>query len=189
MRLVYLQQSISEITYRVTPSQSYIIAMQCQLTLAVVLSCTPALPCLTFLVDLPLNKASVTLRKHWSGTTLSINGSINYSLPGPVTLIKEPLPAIQASMIVPPGSPHGSTVFIPSPAAMRYSKAPMRPPPPSEHERPDMGMFTRRPAVKEPPIVTLLDNRVENTLCDTSCNSFYRVKGQASMFKHVKFGV
>tara|TARA_R110002003_G_scaffold112_22_gene9758 strand:- start:1294 stop:1488 length:195 start_codon:yes stop_codon:yes gene_type:complete len=38
----------------------------------------------------------------------------------------------------------------------RYAKAPPRPPPPKDEERPDLSMFTKTTMLREPPAVTRL---------------------------------
>jgi hypothetical protein len=108
--------------------------------------------------------------KHWSGTTIGgtpyesyDSFATHYKSRSQIT--KEPLPSIQASMSS-PTSPsasrkslahHTDDVLLPDillPA--RYAKAPPRPPPPTEDQRPDLSMFTKKTVLREPPMVTRL---------------------------------
>jgi hypothetical protein len=42
------------------------------------------------------------------------------------------------------------------PVAGRFTKAPLRPPPPSDEERPDLSMFRQKTVIRAPPMVTRL---------------------------------
>ncbi|KAF1355948.1 hypothetical protein EJ07DRAFT_130065, partial [Lizonia empirigonia] len=189
IRLVLLQQSVPNSSNLTLESIPYIIATHCQTTVAAVLSCTLALPCLATVVRTCPRQASITLSKHWSGTSFNSNTSHNSSSPQPTTIIRAPLLAIQASMATPVDSPSISTLSLPSPLGKKFLKAPARPPPPSEHDRPDMSMFIRTPTVKKPPLVTLLDRDGNNTFRSTGHKPSCLSREPLRVSKHVQFDV
>lgn len=101
--------------------------------------------------------------KHWSGTTVGGTPYESFdSFATKLEIIKEPLNAIQASMSNPtsPAASQNSLshevllpeVLLPT----KYTKAPPRPPPPSDDQRPDLSMFTKKTVIREPPMVTRL---------------------------------
>ncbi|XPS79771.1 hypothetical protein M3J09_011743 [Ascochyta lentis] len=189
MRLLCLQQPVSDGSVPALQSVAYIIATHCQVTLATILSYTPALPCFAVLVKSRSIKAPTKPNKHWSGTSLDHNTSIDSSSSKPAILVREPLAAIQASMVAQIGSPYGSVASLASPGHGWFTKAPSRPPRPSENERPDLSMFTRKPTVKKPPLVTLLDNRSNGASSRMTCECGYLGKEPVRIPKHVQFDV
>lgn len=99
--------------------------------------------------------------KHWSGTTV---GGTPYESHDSFTksphIAKEPLHRIQRSMSTP--SPPATTrnsleILLPDVVLpVRSAKPPPRPPPPSDAERPDLSIFTKKTVVQQPPTVTRL---------------------------------
>ncbi|KAF2623038.1 hypothetical protein BU25DRAFT_425289 [Macroventuria anomochaeta] len=189
VRLVYLQQPTPTGYNPALESLPYAIATQCQIAIAAILSCSPALPCLTTLVDCPSTITPVTVNEHWSASSSCSNLANDYFASAPITLVKEPLPAIQASMTTPTSSQHGSVVSLTSPLGGTFAKPPPRPAPPSEHQRPDMSMFTRRPTVMRPPLVTLLRNGCDDRPCNMIFKQDWHVGEAVGTSKHVKFNV
>ncbi|KAF2127975.1 hypothetical protein P153DRAFT_293905, partial [Dothidotthia symphoricarpi CBS 119687] len=154
IRIIYLQCFLSASADPTYASIPYIITTQFQSTISVMLSCTLALKPLAAVLQPSTPRTSIST-KHWSGSTV---GGAPYTLSTiALEVIKEPLPLIQASMStpsLPPLSPDRPARDV-SPLT-RYAKAPPRPPPPSEDQRPDLSMFTQKGTVREPPMVTRL---------------------------------
>lgn len=168
IRLVYLERALAPAP---DPTFSYIpysITTQCHSTLSVILSCMPAFKPLTDLVR--ADRLTLTPKsrhsKHWSGTTIGGTPYESYTSFGKSStqIIKEPLHSIQRSMSTPtsPAASRNSlhaTEDILLPEILmptRYAKAPPRPPPPKDEERPDLSMFTKTTMLREPPAVTRL---------------------------------
>ncbi|KAF2820262.1 hypothetical protein CC86DRAFT_118934 [Ophiobolus disseminans] len=165
IRLVFLEQALSHTdpTFTYIP---YAITTQCHSTLSVILACTLALRPLTNLLDPGISQHSLKHRrhsKHWSGTTIGgtpYESYDSFALNSKSHIIREPLHTIQRSMSAPtsPATSRNSLnedillpeVVLPS----RYTKAPPRPPPPRDEERPDLSMFTQTTIIREPPMVT-----------------------------------
>ena len=159
-RLTYLQQALSADSDPTFNSIPYAITTQCHSTLSVILSCTLALKPLTTLLHIPKPR---THSKHWSGTTIGGAPYESYeSFGSKPQIIREPLHSIQRSMSGPtsPAASRNSLneeillpeILLPS----RFTKAPPRPPPPTDEERPDLSMFTKTTVLREPPVVTRL---------------------------------
>lgn len=131
----------------------YAIATLCQTTIAVMLSCTLILPHLTKLVERPFCDTLLELeKKAWPDSSLGSDTASDYSKSEAASVIKAPLPVMQASMVTPAQSRHGSATSLASSSSAfsKESTAPARPPPPFEHQRPDMQTFIQRPAVLMP---------------------------------------
>lgn len=111
---------------------------------------------------LPISRRS---SKHWSGTTIGCTPYESSESFGPVPHIpKEPLHRIQRSMST-PTSPAASRTSVASDSdillpellpPLRFTKAPPRPPPPSDAQRPDLSLFIKTTTIREPPMVTRL---------------------------------
>jgi hypothetical protein len=102
--------------------------------------------------------------KHWSGSTIGSKaiGGIpyeSYESFGSKSriIIQEPLHSIQRAMST-PTSPAASDILLPEIMLPRTksTKAPPRPPPPSDEERPDLSMFTKTTICPKKPTVTML---------------------------------
>ncbi|KAL6706409.1 hypothetical protein ACN47E_005515 [Coniothyrium glycines] len=176
VRIYYLQQAFSPVfdpTYHYVP---YAITTQAHCTLSAILSFTTMFsPLLNLLNPLlhpyPTHASKPRHSKHWSGTTIGgapyeSNDAFAAAFRPGTPIMKEPLPSIQASMST-PTSPAASRkslvrrsshdillpdVLLPG----KYMKAPPRPPPPTDAERPDLSIFTKRTVLREPPMVTRL---------------------------------
>lgn len=63
----------------------------------------------------------------------------------------------------------------------KYAKAPPRPPPPSEEQRPDLSMFTKNGTLREPPMVTRLGSgrRNRKTMLEHGRCNEARMRGRA----------
>ncbi|KAH7086400.1 hypothetical protein FB567DRAFT_69870 [Paraphoma chrysanthemicola] len=168
IRLVYLERALSPAP---DPAFSYIpyaITTQCHSTLTVIISCMSALKPLNNL--LRAGRVSHTSKKrhskHWSGTTIGGAPYESYTSFGTSSthIIKEPLQSIQRSMSTPTSPAASRSSLHPTEDVLlpevlmpkRYAKAPPRPPPPRDEERPDLSMFTRKTMFREPPSVTRL---------------------------------
>lgn len=150
------------------------------------LSCTPALPYLVDLIERPSASTLLALKRHWSGSSFGSDIANDYFASASSTVTKAPLPAIQASMATSVHSRQGSAVSVFSSSGK--TKAPLRPPPPSAHQRPDMETFVRRPTVLRPPPVTLLCSDLGEQSDDKVAARWDKV-GAVRMSKHVKFEV
>ncbi|KAH9863788.1 hypothetical protein J1614_009720 [Plenodomus biglobosus] len=167
LSIIYIPRAFSRSS---DPTFSYIpyaIITQTHTTLATLLSNTLILSPLRCLLNKPNPHLTLPSKhsrhtKHWSGTTITTTVGTPYTSytsihPPPQTEItKEPLPSIQASMSN-PNSPAPSRhslddgillpeVLLPT----RFAKAPPRPPRPSEAQRPDLRMFTKRTVLRAP---------------------------------------
>jgi hypothetical protein len=148
----------------------YAIITQSQSTLSVILSCTLILQPLVNILNAARCKSSPKPSrhsKHWSGTTIGGKPYESYESFGSKShLVQEPLHTIQRSMST-PTSPAASNEDIILPEILlpqRYAKAPPRPPPPSDAERPDLSMFKKTTCLREPPAVTKLGTRTWETV-------------------------
>ncbi|KAH7080084.1 hypothetical protein BKA63DRAFT_234704 [Paraphoma chrysanthemicola] len=168
VRLVYLERALSpspDPTFSYIP---YAITTQCHSTLAVVISCMSALKPLNNLLRAgrisPTSKSRHS--KHWSGTTIGGTPYESYTSFGTSStqIIREPLHSIQRSMSTPTLATASRSSLTPTEDILlpeilmptRYAKAPPRPPPPRDEERPDLSMFTRTTMLRKPPAVTRL---------------------------------
>ncbi|KAJ8108486.1 hypothetical protein OPT61_g8141 [Boeremia exigua] len=184
IRLVYVQQPTPDHYIIMLENLPYSIATQCQVTIAAMLSCTMALPCIANLAEHTPTATAITLNKHWSGSSFGSNIADEYFASAQAPTM-EPLQTIQASMKAPESSHLGSMLPPPSPAVGTNAKgAPLRPPPPSEHQRLDMSMFIHKPTRIRPPPVTLLGDRLYDRASeDRQCVENVRRS------KHVTFDV
>lgn len=167
IRILYLRKAFAETADPTFDFIPYAVTTQSQSTLSVMLACSLMLKPFTALLhatrsQTPNHKAGGYC-KHWSGTTVGGTPYESYtSFASHVQIIKEPLPSIQASMSTPTSpaaSRHSLTDDILLPEILlpsKYTKAPPRPPPPSDAQRPDLSMFTKKTMIKEPPMVTRL---------------------------------
>lgn len=110
----------------------------------------------------PIPRLRVRHSKQWSGTTIGRPYESYDKFGSSLHIIKEPLSSIQASMS-PPTSPSSSRyslstdILLPDmPYSPKYTKAPPRPPPPREEERPDLSIFRKETCIRKPPTVTRL---------------------------------
>ncbi|KAF1851504.1 uncharacterized protein K460DRAFT_401525 [Cucurbitaria berberidis CBS 394.84] len=174
IRLLYLQRALSPSADPTFDFIPYAITTQCHSTLSVLLACSLILRPLTDLFRVTRSQQAQKPKpghcKHWSGTTV---GGTPYETFDSTTatanpqIIKEPLPSIQASMST-PTSPVASRnsltttdVLLPDILLpVKYAKAPPRPPPPSDAQRPDLTMFTKKTIIRQPPVVTRLGSVV-----------------------------
>lgn len=164
VRLVYLQQAYGRNGDPAFDSIPYAVATQSQTILAVLIVCSLCLkPYARFEASRSqAPKHKFRHSKHWSGS-ITIGGTPYESYNSfPPPIIREPLLSIQASMSQ-PNSPAVSRhslnddILLPDiPVPTRSAKRPLRPPPPSEEQRPDLSMFTRNITIQQPPVVTRL---------------------------------
>ncbi|KAF2853600.1 hypothetical protein T440DRAFT_552814 [Plenodomus tracheiphilus IPT5] len=168
LRILYFRPAFSptsDPTYAYIP---YAIISQTHTALSIILSCTLILPPLRTLLHptshspSPFSPKNSRHTKHWSGTTITTTIGTPYTshtslYPPPQTeIIKEPLPSIQASMSNPNScatSRHSLDDGILLPEVLlptRLARVPPRPPRPSEAQRPDLSMFTKRTVVRTP---------------------------------------
>ncbi|KAJ4985413.1 CFEM domain-containing protein [Stagonosporopsis vannaccii] len=187
IRLVHLQQPTADTYHFLLENRPYAIATQCQITIATMLSCTLALPYLADLAERPSTETLLKLTKHWSGSSYGSDIANDYFASAPAPIIRAPLPAIQACMVTPVHSRQGSAVSVLSSSGK--AKAPLRPPPPSEHQRPDMKTFVRRPTVLRPPPVTMLYGGLEEQQPGKVTVVGRSSVGAVRTSKHVKFEV
>ncbi|KAF1831314.1 hypothetical protein BDW02DRAFT_475522, partial [Decorospora gaudefroyi] len=148
VRLFHLQRVFNPDTDPTLESIPYIITTQCQSSLAVLLACSLALPPLAKFPQGPHPQPpqlEPRHSKHWSGTTIGGTPYESYGSPAATSpIIKEPLTSIQASMSTPNSPSTSRRNSLPQhddvllPEIPRYTKAPPRPPPPSEAQRPDL---------------------------------------------------
>ncbi|KAF1914390.1 hypothetical protein BDU57DRAFT_578545 [Ampelomyces quisqualis] len=171
LRLIYLQSaftSIDDATFKYIP---YAIITQSQATICVVLSCTLTIQPLVNILHAARCTPSPKPRhhsEHWSGTTIGGKRYESYeSLGSKSHLVQEPLHAIQRAMFTPTSNAAShEDIILPeiSLPQKRSAKAPPRPPPPSDAERPDLSMFHKITCLREPPVVTKVDTRTWETV-------------------------
>jgi hypothetical protein len=167
LRLAYLKDALSPSSDPTFASIPYAITTQIHSALSIILSCTLTLKPLTTLLYAARSQSSLARRpsKHWSGSTIGIGGTPyeSYSsFSSKSHIIQEPLHTIQRSMST-PNSPVASNEDIILPEILlpaRYAKAPPRPPPPSDAERPDLSMFTQTTCLRPVPVVTNLNGKM-----------------------------
>lgn len=144
----------------------YAVVTEGHAAIAAMIACTHMLnPVVTLLqaARSPFPKPKSRKSRHWSGTTIGSSYNPYDEFEKNEEIIKEPLPSIQASMST-PSSPTSSRqhslsneILLPEPLMFtRFKKAPPRPPPPSEDQRPDLSMFHPRMISRDPPMVTKL---------------------------------
>jgi hypothetical protein len=143
----------------------YAIWTQCHSTASVMLTCSSVLKPVITLLDSKRSQISSNSRRisrHWSGTTIGTPYESYESFGSSPQIKKEPLHRIQGSMST-PTSPAASLTSLDQDILLpevllptRFIKAPPRPPPPSDSERPDLSMFTKTTVIQEPPMVTRL---------------------------------
>ncbi|KAH6643202.1 hypothetical protein C7974DRAFT_119464 [Boeremia exigua] len=192
VRLVYLQQPTPNNYIFLLESLPYALATQCQITIAAILSCTPALPCLANLTKHPSPDKATILRKHWSNSSSCSDIANAYFASAPAPVTKQSLPTIQASMAAPPSPPcPAHAVFLPSPmvGSVAKAQAPLRPPPPCEHQRPDMSLFIHNPTVTRPPPVALLNGGSAERLSARVLGRKRSKEENVRTSKHVTFDV
>ncbi|KAF2998294.1 hypothetical protein E8E13_007317 [Curvularia kusanoi] len=164
-RMVYLQQPLTPGYMIPQDSLPYIVTSQVHLTLAVLISCTTAFPYLTNLIE--QNSPQVSpLRKHWSTSTLGSEIAEDYfaSAPTPASAAIQTSNLAAQALIATPSSSRVHTMDSIHECGRSKAgiSAPVRPAPPKEHQRPDMSLFVRQPALRPPP-VTLLRGEREGT--------------------------
>jgi hypothetical protein len=148
----------------------YAIITQTHSTLSIIFSCTLTLQPLINLLHTARSTPPSSPRrhtKHWSGSTIGGTPYESYESFGSKThIIQEPLQTIQSSMSTPtsPAASHDDIILPEILLPQRYTKAPPRPPPPSDADRPDLSMFKRTTCLREPPAVTKLGPRTWETV-------------------------
>ncbi|KAH7394457.1 hypothetical protein BKA66DRAFT_601057 [Pyrenochaeta sp. MPI-SDFR-AT-0127] len=171
-RLLCLRGAFSDTADPTFDFIPYGVTTQCHSTFSVILACGLILKPFTTLLQAArsqLKRPKSGHCKHWSGTTVGGTPYESFdSFTTNLEIIKEPLPTIQASMSN-PTSPAVSRdslshdillpeILLPS----KYTKAPPRPPPPAEDQRPDLSIFTKKTVLRETPMVTRLGSVRDN---------------------------
>lgn len=165
----------------------YTVTTQCQITIATILCCTTALPYFAKFIEHPSSTPNTNKCLN-SSSSFDDDIASHYFALTQAPVILQPLPKIQASMAISMGSPHGSIKPLSAHEDKKpaKSRAPLRPLPPFEHQRPDLSMFTHMPKAMRPPPVTLLrKDRQRNSVSEEGGDAVGRVKTR----KQAKFNI